>query len=168
MLTKNERNNQKCTVFKSIDSNITKPMVTLKSKANVGITLLLLFLLTLVTGVILHLKSHGTIIQPRGVIKIIHWVSGFLMVAFFIWHALDFRKMLNAMKKKYLWFWIDTYLVCMFTILAFASGLLKLLSPVKIMHLGLWHYWFGLLLAATALIHLIRGIPAFLRMRRIK
>lgn len=142
-------------------------MATPKSKANVGITLIILFLITLITGIILHLKSHGTIIQPRGVIKIVHWVSGFLMVSFFLWHALDFKKMLSAMKKKFLWFWVDTRVVGVFTLLTFASGLLKLLSPVKIMHLGLWHYWFGMIMSVAVIIHLFRGLPSWNRLRKI-
>lgn len=71
-------------------------MTTPRSKANVGMTLLILFLITLITGVILHLKSHGVIIQPRGVIKIVHWVEGLLMASFACWHGFQFKKMLNA------------------------------------------------------------------------
>lgn len=44
-------------------------MATPRTKANVGLTLVILFLITLITGIILHLKAHGTIIQPRAVIK---------------------------------------------------------------------------------------------------
>lgn len=143
-------------------------MTTPKTKANVGLTLVILFVITLATGIILHLKSHGIIIQPRGVIKVIHWVSGFLMVSFFVWHAMDFKKMLGNMKKKFLWFRVDTRLVGIFTLLAFASGLLKLLSPVKIPHLGLWHYWFGIIMAAAVIVHLFRGIPSWNRLRKIK
>lgn len=143
-------------------------MATPKSKANIGMTLIILFLITLITGVILHLKSHGTIIQPRGIIKIVHWIAGFFMVLFFIWHAIDFKKMLAAMKKKHLWFWLDTRLLEIFTILTFISGLVKLLSPVKIMHLGLWHYWFGIIMSITIIIHLFKGIPGWNRLRKIK
>lgn len=57
-------------------------MATPKTKANVGMTLIILFLITLITGVILHLKSHGIIIQPRSVIKVVHWVAGLLMASF--------------------------------------------------------------------------------------
>lgn len=143
-------------------------MTTPKTKANVGLTLVILFLITLLTGVILHLKKHGIIVEPRSVIKMVHWIAGFLMVSFFVWHALDFNKMLGAMKKKFRWFWADTRLVGIFTLLTFASGLVKLLSPVKIPNLGLWHYWFGMIMSAAIIVHLFRGIPSWNRLRKIK
>lgn len=139
-----------------------------KSKANVGMTLLILFIVTLVTGVILHLKKHGIIIEPRSVIKIVHWVSGFLMVGVACFHGLQFKKMLNAMKTKFRWFWGDTWIVIVFVCLTFLTGLVKLVSPVKIPHLGLWHYWFGIIMSVAIAIHLIRGIPSWNRLRKIK
>lgn len=47
-------------------------MTAVKTKANVGLALLTLFLITFITGIILHLKSHATIIEPRRIIKIVH------------------------------------------------------------------------------------------------
>lgn len=130
--------------------------------------MLLLFIITLVTGIILHLKKHGIVIEPRPVIKIVHWVAGFAMTAFAWWHGNQFWKMLAAMKKKFRWFWIDTWALMVFTALAFLSGLVKLLSPVKIHDLGLCHYWFGLLMAAAIAVHLIRGIPGWNRLRKAR
>ena len=43
------------------------------------------------------------------------------------------------------------------------TGTVKMLSPVKIPHLGLWHYGIGIAMAVTVVIHLIRGIPALNR-----
>lgn len=143
-------------------------MSTPKTKADVGMTLSILFVITLVTGVILHLKSHGILIQPRSVIKIVHWSAGFLMTAFALWHGIQFRKMFNAMKKKTAWFWCDTWIVIVLLGLTFITGLVKLLSPVKIPHLGLWHYWFGLIMSVAAVIHLFRGLPSWNRLRKIK
>lgn len=143
-------------------------MATPKSKANVGMTVLILFLITLITGIILHLKSHGTIIQPRGVIKVVHWSAGFLMASFVCWHGIQFKKMLGAMKTKFRWFWGDTWVVIIFICLTVLTGLIKLLSPVKIPHLGLWHYWFGIIMSIAIVIHLIKGIPSWNRLRKIK
>lgn len=143
-------------------------MATPRTKANIGLTLVILFLITLITGIILHLKKHGIVVEPRPVIKIVHWAAGFIMVFFFVWHAIDFKKMLATMKKKFLWFWVDTRLVGIFTLLTFATGLVKLLSPVKIMHLGLWHYWFGIIMAVAIIVHLVRGIPSWNRFRKIR
>lgn len=143
-------------------------MATPKSKANVGITLLLLFLTTLITGVILHLKKHGIVLQPRSVIKMVHWIAGFAMVIFATWHGTQFKKMLSALKKRAPWFWGDTWVVITFICLAFLTGLVKLLSPVKIPNLGLWHYWFGIIMSVAIVIHLFRGIPSWNRLRKIK
>lgn len=143
-------------------------MATPKTKANVGITLLILFLITFVTGIILHLKKHGVIIEPRPVIKTLHWISGFLMAGFACWHGIQFNKVLSAMKEKYLWFWGDTWLVIIFTSLAFLTGFVKLVSPVKIPHLGLWHYGIGIIMSVTIIVHLFRGLPSWSRLRKLK
>lgn len=143
-------------------------MATARSKANVGMTLLILFLITLATGIILHMKSHGIVIQPRGVIKIVHWVAGLLMAAFACWHGLQFKKMLSAMKAKFRWFWGDTWVVIVFMGITVLTGLVKLLSPVKIPHLGLWHYAMGMIMSVAAVIHLVRGLPSWNRLRKIK
>lgn len=143
-------------------------MATPKSKANVGMTLLILFVITLVTGIILHLKKHGIIIEPRPVIKTIHWIAGIGMAGFAYWHGNQFLKMLTALKKKFLWFWCDTWVVIVFLCLTVISGLVKLLSPVKIPHLGLWHYWFGIIMAIAVIVHLFRGIPGWIRLNKLK
>lgn len=130
-------------------------------------TLIILFLITLITGIILHLKSHGTIIQPRGLIKVVHWVAGFLMALFVCLHGLQFKKMLAAMKTKFRWFWGDTWVVIFFILLTVLTGFVKLLSPVKIPHLGLWHYWLGMIMSVAVIIHLFRGIPSWSRLRKI-
>lgn len=138
-------------------------MATPKLKANVGMTLIVLFLITLVTGIVLHLKKHGILIEPRKVIKIVHWVAGFAMTAFALWHGIQFKKVFGALKTKFRWFWCDTWVVIVFVSLTFLSGLVKLLSPVKIPHLGLWHYWFGMIMLIAVCIHLVRGIPSWRR-----
>lgn len=142
-------------------------MATMKTKADVGMTLVILFLITIITGIILHLKSHGTIIQPRAVIKVVHWVAGLLMGVFACWHGIQFRKMFTAMKSKFRWFWCDTWVVILFTALAVITGIVKLLSPVKIPHLGLWHYWMGMIMAIAIIVHLVRGLPSWNRLRKL-
>lgn len=89
------------------------------------------------------------------------------MTAFACWHGLQFRKMLGAIKNKFLWFWGDTWVVIVFICLTFLSGLVKLLSPVKIPNLGLWHYWFGIIMSIAIIVHLFRGIPSWNRLRKI-
>lgn len=131
-------------------------------------TLVILFLITLITGIILHLKAHGTIIQPRAVIKVVHWVAGLLMAAFAYWHGMQFKKMFMALKAKCRWFRIDTWAVIVTIILTVLTGIVKLISPVKIPHLGLWHYGLGLIMSFTIIVHLIRGIPGWNRLRKIK
>lgn len=135
-------------------------------KANVGLTLTILFLVTFATGIILHLKSHGIIVQPRPVIKMVHWIAGFLMVAFTVWHGKQFWKVLSALKQRYRWFWCDTWAIIILITLTFATGLVKLLSPVRIPHLGLWHYGLGIAMSVFIAIHFIRAIPSYRRLSR--
>ena len=72
------------------------------------------------------------------------------------------------MKAKFLWFWGDTLVVIVFICLTIITGAVKLLSPVKIPHLGLWHYWFGIIMTVAVIVHLFRGIPSWNRLRKIK
>lgn len=143
-------------------------MNNLKSKADIGISLLIAFLITLATGVILHLKKHGILIEPRPLIKTVHWIAGFLMIVLACIHGKQFWKMFVNIKQRFRWFRCDTWVVIIFTSLTFATGLVKLLSPVKIPHLGLWHYWFGIIMSVVIAVHLIRGIPSWNRLRKIK
>lgn len=139
---------------------------TMKTKANIGIALVITFAITLFIGIILHLKNHGIVFQPRCVLKIVHWIPGYAMTALLIIHWTQFRKMLNAMKKKFRWFYTDTWLLIILFIATLLTGSVKLLSPVKIPHLGLWHYGIGMAMSITALIHLLRGLPSWNRMRK--
>lgn len=143
-------------------------MTQAQKKINVGISLLILFILTFVSGILLHLKKHGIIIEPRPVLKVVHWVSGLLMSCLVCWHAAQFWKMFVNMKKRFRWFRADTIGVIVFTAGALLTGLVKLLSPVRIPHLGLWHYYLGMIMGALILIHLVRGIPALGRLFKIR
>lgn len=138
----------------------------MKTKANIGMALIITFLVTLVIGVILHLKGHGIIVQPRGVLRIAHWIFGYAMTALLFIHWSQFRKMLNALKNKFRWFYADTWLLIILFIATLLTGTVKLLTPVKIPHLGLWHYAIGIAMSVTAVIHLVRGIPSWGRMMK--
>lgn len=138
----------------------------MKTKANIGIALAIAFAVTLIMGIILHLKSHGILIQPRGVLKIIHWGFGYAMTVLLFIHWSQFHKMLGALKKRFGWFYTDTWLLIILFIATLLTGTFKLLSPVKIPHLGLWHYGIGIAMSITAIIHLVRGLPAWNRMRK--
>lgn len=72
----------------------------MKTKANIGLALVISFVLTIIIGFLLHLKSHGILIQPRSIFKITHWIVGYAMAALFFIHWTQFRKMLAAMKKS--------------------------------------------------------------------
>ena len=146
--------------------NLSKRPVSLRSKAGIGLALVITFAVTLVLGVILHLKSHGILVEPRGTIKILHWVFGYAMTVLLCIHWSQFSRMLSVLKPKSRWFYTDTCLLIILFLATFLTGTVKLLSPVKIPHLGLWHYALGIAMSVTALIHLIRGIPTWIRMRK--
>lgn len=143
-----------------------KDFTPMKTKANIGIALVIAFAATLTFGIILHLKNHGILVQPRNILKVIHWAFGYAMAAFLFIHWTQFRKMLTALKTKFRWFYTDTWLLIILFGSTWLTGTVKLLSPVKIPHLGLWHYSIGLAMGIAAAIHLIRGIPAWNRLRK--
>lgn len=138
----------------------------MKKKAKIGITLVVVFTLTMMAGIVLHLKSHGIIVQPRGTIKTVHWILGYAMAALFVVHGMQFRRVLAALKKKFAWFYADTCLLVILFAATLLTGTVKLLSPVKIPHLGLWHYGIGIAMGVAAVIHLFRGIPSWNRLRK--
>lgn len=143
-----------------------KKYPTMKTKANIGIALVITFAVTLIIGIILHLKDHGILVQPRGVLKVVHWVFGYAMSVLLIIHWRQFRKMLTALKNRFRWFYADTCLLIILFLATLLTGTVKLLTPVKIPHLGLWHYIIGLLMSVAIIIHLIKGLPTWNKMRK--
>lgn len=139
-------------------------MTIAHKKVQVGLTLAVLFLMTLVTGIILHLKKHGIIMEPRYIIKLVHCIFGVGMIILGCWHMMQFRKVLSSMKSSFRWFWYDTVALVVFAVLAFVTGAVKLLSPIKIPNLGMWHYVLGIAMAVFVFIHLVRGVPAWIKM----
>lgn len=125
--------------------------------------LVLSFVAVLVTGVMLHLKSHGIIIEPRPVLKTIHFIIGFAMILFAAIHVSNYFRILKNLRPKFPFSAANTYVLLVAFAAVVLTGLVKLLSPVKIPHLGLWHYWFGLIMSASAIAHLLRFLPWLLR-----
>ena len=60
---------------------------------------------------------------------------GYAMTALLFIHWTQFGKMLNALKKKFRWFYADTWLMIILFTATLLTGTVKLLSPVKITHL---------------------------------
>lgn len=130
------------------------------TKSKTAIALVIAFAVTLIIGVMLHLKSHGMLIQPRGVLKVVHWTAGYVMTVLLFIHWNGFGRVLAAMRRKFPWFFGDTWLVIILFIITLLTGSVKLLSPVKIPHLGLWHYGFGIAMSIVAGIHIALGVAA--------
>lgn len=139
----------------------------MKAKKNVGIALLILFSLTLVSGILIYLKFFGIVVQPRSVLKVIHWVLGYGMAVLFLIHWKQFKAVLSALKAQKVFFYVNTCLLVFFCLAAILTGAMKLLLPVKIPYLGLYHFYFGVGMAVTGIIHLFRGIPALRRNIRV-
>ena len=108
-----------------------KRSIIMKNKANIGIVLVVAFAATLITGIILHLKGHGILVQPRGVLKAVHWISGYAMTVLLCIHWSQFHKMLGAMKRKFGWFYADTWVLIILFLATLLTGTVKLLSPSK-------------------------------------
>lgn len=139
-------------------------MNSLKVKTGIGMALLCLFAMTLATGIILHLKKHGIVVEPRNVIKIIHWLGGFAMTFLACLHGKHFWTVLVNRLKKHTIPSVNTLILITFVAATTITGLVKLVSPVKIQGLGLWHYWLGMIMSASVMIHLLRGIPMLVKM----
>lgn len=110
------------------------------------------------TGIMLHLKKHGIVIEPRAVLKAIHYYVGYLFSLCALQHVQMCLPVLQKMKAKP-WFRRFTWALLGFGTAVLLTGTVKLLSPVKIPHIGLWHFWLGLFMIATAARHLWTALP---------
>lgn len=110
------------------------------------------------TGIMLHLKKHGISIEPRYVLKAIHYYAGYLFSICALLHVQMCLPVLQKMKAKP-WFRRFTWALLGFGTAVLLTGTVKLLSPVKIPHIGLWHFWLGLFMIATVARHLWTALP---------
>ena len=120
------------------------------------------FLLLLASGVVLHLKRHGLLIEPRAVIKAAHGAVAFVMVLVVDRHHLLCRNALQGMGKRHPWFPKTTTLLLWAFVFTAVTGAVKILSPVKIPYLGMVHYWCGIVMSVLAIGHLVVGLPLLL------
>ena len=110
------------------------------------------------TGILLHLKKHGIVIEPRAVLKAIHYYAGYLFSLCALLHVQMCLPVLQKMKAKP-WFRRFTWILLGICAALLLTGIVKQFSPVKIPHLGLWHYWFGIIMIVTAVLHLWTALP---------
>ena len=110
------------------------------------------------TGIMLHLKKHGIVIEPRAVLKAIHYYAGYLFSLCALLHVQMCLPVLQKMKAKP-WFRRFTWVLLGICAALPLTGIVKQFSPVKIPHLGLWHYWFGIIMIVTAVRHLWTALP---------
>ena len=106
----------------------------------------------------LHLKKHGIVIEPRAVLKAIHYYAGYLFSLCALLHVQMCLPVLQKMKAKP-WFRRFTWILLGICAALPLTGIVKQFSPVKIPHLGLWHYWFGIIMIVTAVLHLWTALP---------
>ena len=110
------------------------------------------------TGIMLHLKKHGIVIEPRAVLKAIHYYAGYLFSLSALLHVQMCLPVLQKMKAKP-WFRRFTWILLGICAALPLTGIVKQFSPIKIPHLGLWHYWFGIIMIVTAARHLWTALP---------
>lgn len=110
------------------------------------------------TGIMLHLKKHSIVIEPRAVLKAIHYYAGYLFSLCALLHVQMCLPVLQKMKAKP-WFRRFTWILLGICAALPLTGIVKQFSPVKIPHLGLWHYWFGIIMIVTAVRHLWTALP---------
>lgn len=110
------------------------------------------------TGIMLHLKKHGIVIEPHAVLKAIHYYAGYLFSLCALLHVQMCLPVLQKMKAKP-WFRRFTWILLGICAALPLTGIVKQFSPVKIPHLGLWHYWLGIIMIVTAVRHLWTALP---------
>ena len=133
------------------------------TKIRINLLLTVAFVLVFVTGMLLHLKKHGIEFEPREVLKVAHAAAGFLMIACALCHVWFTSKVFRIVAASRRIFRFFTCLLEVVLFFVFATGLLKLLSPVRIPHLGLMHYWLGIIMTVSAVVHLFTVLPWLLR-----
>ena len=137
-----------------------------KSKiAVIDITAFSALIIVLVTGIILHLKKHGLLIEPRSVIKVIHWCAGYIFVIMASWHFAIHKKWLGMIHAKQPLYWALLVSLPALVLLTFGTGTVKLLVH-GIRGLGMWHYWLGLIMSAALVLHISKALPYLLRSLR--
>ena len=110
------------------------------------------------TGIMLPLKQRGIVLEPRAVLKAIHYYAGYLFSLCALLHVQMCLPVLQKMKAKP-WFRRFTWILLGICAALLLTGIVKQFSPVKIPHLGLWHYWFGIIMIVTAVRHLWTALP---------
>lgn len=136
------------------------------TKRAIDTVLTISFAVVITTGIMLHLKKHGIVIEPRPTLKAIHYYTGFLMTILVAIHATEYARLLPVLFKAKKWFGCATWVLLAAFCATFITGTVKLLSPVKIPHLGLWHYWLGITMSLAAIVHLCTGLPWLIRKYR--
>ena len=127
-------------------------------KRIIDIVLTACLVIVAATGIMLHLKKHGIVIEPRAVLKAIHYYAGYLFSLCALLHVQMCLPVLQKMKAKP-WFRRFTWILLGICAALPLTGIVKQFSPVKIPHLGLWHYWFGIIMIVTAARHLWTALP---------
>ena len=103
--------------------------------------------------------DHGILVDPRAVLKTVHYLMGVAMLACATLHASLTLRLMRPMGTKRPWFVRMAWLLLLLLAAAGVTGLLKLALPVKIPHLGLIHYWAGVMLTLSAAFHLSIALP---------
>ena len=111
-------------------------MQTIKTKANIGIAWVIAFAVTLILGIILHLKGHGIIVQPCGVLKTVHWIFGYTMTVLLFIHWAQFRENQMVLRRHL----VSNYIVLSHTAYRYGqAAYARQDSSSRIVALWAWH-----------------------------
>jgi hypothetical protein len=121
------------------------------------LAMLIIALVVLVTGIVLHLKVYGVVVEPRAVIKVVHYVAGFLLVAMMVMHFAAHAKWYGPVCKAQPVYGAIIAVMGVVALATFVTGLVKLCAHVR--GLGAWHFWLGIALAVFVVYHISKGLP---------
>ena len=144
-------------------SSLIRLLMNIHLKKKVDAALLVTFVLVVLAGILLHLKKHGIVLEPRPVLKVIHYVLGFCMSALAVVHIKACLPALRVLAVRHRVFTFATWFLLLAWVMVLLTGAAKLLAPVKIPHLGLIHYWVGVFMALAAVLHLRTALPWLLQ-----
>ncbi|MGN0206200.1 MAG: hypothetical protein ACI4BC_03060 [Muribaculaceae bacterium] len=131
----------------------------MKSNRTIDTLLVISTIGVVATGIMLHLKKHEILIEPRDILKIIHYSLGAIMVLCGYLHYRVRTGILSAMKKSKPMFRAFSLVLLWLIVTLTLTGAWKLFDPVKIPHLGLIHYYMGIAMAVVSVIHLRSALP---------
>lgn len=125
--------------------------------------LMIVFPLTLVSGLILHASGHGIVGYSKFWVAF-HLLFGMLFGACCVVHVIShwnwYKGLFNGNKKRSR----VTMLLSIAYVIVFMTGFVLMLLNGRNHHLGVFHYQVGIIFGVLGVLHVIRRLSVFKKM----